>query len=304
MASPSGSAAAGAAQWFIDYTPRDHEIVDYQFHELSCTPGIKFRGPPVDLSAAYFSCIGAAQTLGVYVQKAYPELLAGKLGLPALNLALGAAGPGFYLEHEELIALVNKGRFLVLQVMAARSEANSRLQPANFIELVRDCKSGELLNSGQAWMRLLQEEPESVPAYIAESRASWVAHYRQLLSRIRVPVLLFYFSPKPQDEPPNLKAKTPAEFFGRFPQLVDGASVRAVAALCTAYAECASARNEGHPLLSRFTGKPVEVDYGELHESMRGMRESTNTYYPSPEMHEDAAQTLSDAVRALALPVR
>ena len=32
----------------VDYSQRDHEIVDYQFYELEGLPGIKLRGPHFD----------------------------------------------------------------------------------------------------------------------------------------------------------------------------------------------------------------------------------------------------------------
>ena len=108
----------------LDYQQRDHEIVDYQFYELPQAPGVQFRGPAIDLSSGskYFTCVGAAQTLGVYIEKPYPQLLAEKIGLPALNLAVGASWPGFYSnKHVGLVDLINRGEFLVLQVMSAMS---------------------------------------------------------------------------------------------------------------------------------------------------------------------------------------
>jgi len=291
------------ADWYLDYSFRDREVVDYQSYELACTPGIRFRGPPVpeDALAAgeFFTCIGAAQTMGIYVQRPYPELLAEQLGLPALNLGLGGAGPGFFLLHDELLKLVNKGRFLILQVMTARSEANSRLEPVGFIETVRDRRTGAVDTSLRTWLRLLEEDRAAVPALVAENLQSWRERYRELLSRIEVPVLLFYFSPKPQDEPVNYAATTIHELMGRFPQFVDKASVNAVRELCDDYCECYSDRNTNHLLLSRTTGEPVVIDHGDLHETMRGHLERRNAYYPSPEMHEDAANVLVDAVRRL-----
>jgi hypothetical protein len=296
------SESANHECWSIDYTLRDWEIVDYHFYELPGLPGIFFRGPALDLdnTTSYFSCIGAAQTMGVYVEKPYPTLLAQQLGMPALNLALGAAGPGFYAERDDLIALVNRSKFLILQIMAARSESNVRMEPAGFIELVRDRKTGEVLGSGQAWMRLLAEDKELTRRCVAENQRNWVEHYKQILAKVRVPVILFWFSPREQDVPLNYDATNPVEFMGGFPHLVDAACVKAVAPLCAGYAECYSARNTGHPLVSRFTGQPVEADYGKLHESLRGLKETANLYYPSPEMHADAAAVLLEKIQAMA----
>jgi hypothetical protein len=81
-----------------------------------------------------------------------------------------------------------------------------------------------------------------------------------------------------------------------FPQLVEAASIDAIAAGCDAYAECTSTRNHGHLLRSRFTGDPVEVDNSVLDPRMT-VRWKRNWYYPSPEMHEDAASSLTPVLK-------
>src|SRR3546814_20165189 len=102
---------------------RDREIVDYQFYRLPDAPGIGFRGPAIDNDdgADFFTCIGSAQTLGVLVEKPFPTLLSERLGLPVLNLGLGAACPGFFAAHKALIASANRGRFVVLQEIGRQS---------------------------------------------------------------------------------------------------------------------------------------------------------------------------------------
>jgi len=282
--------------WYLDYSHRDRELVDYQSYELPAAPGIKFRGPavpaPALASGGYFSCLGAAQTMGVYVQRPYPAILSERIGLPSLNLGLGGAGPGFYLLHDKLLEIVNRGRFVILQVMSARAESNSRLAPSGFVETVRDRKTGVTAPSISTWLRLLNEERDQLPRFIEESRDSYRRRYRDLLARIKVPVILFYFSPKPQDEAVNFSATTVNGLMGRFPQLVDRSSVDALRRMTPHYCECSSARNMNYLHVSRFTGKPVVIDHGDLMESQRGHLEERNDYYPSPEMHEDAVNTL------------
>jgi hypothetical protein len=81
--------------------------------------------------------------------------------------------------------------------------------------------------------------------------------------------------------------------FGDFPHLVDEEMVETVASHCDAYAECVSVRGRPQQLTSRFTGKPTRV-------VVPGGRPLTeNSYYPSPEMHEDAAALLSPICRGL-----
>jgi hypothetical protein len=86
---------------------------------------------------------------------------------------------------------------------------------------------------------------------------------------------------------------------GDFPHLVDGKSVREVAAACAGYAECLSSRGMGQPLVSRFTGQPIEeIEHSALGDEFADIPHMThNTYYPSAEMHEDARDALLPVVR-------
>lgn len=285
----------GNSSFFPDYSLRDYEIVDYQFHELPSHPGLAFRGPKMadaDLAGGnYFSVIGGAQAVGVYVEKPYPQLLAEKTGIASLNLGLGGAGPEFYAQDDALLALVNAGRFLVLQVMTARTAENSRLRPVG-VELVEDRVSGATETTVAAWERLLREDREQLPRYVAESLASWKAAYRRLIAKVTVPVIYFNFSYKSAAEVINYDARDRDELMGTFPQLVDRESISEVARDCDFYVECDSKRNFGHVLHSRFTGEPVTVDFGVLHPSIPRTVHTTNTYYPSAEMHEDASEAL------------
>jgi hypothetical protein len=284
---------------FADYSLRDHEIVDYQFYQLPQLPGIGFRGPQLPDGALesgnFFTAIGAAQTVGVYIEKPYPQLLSERIGLPALNLGLGGASPSFYADHPQLLELANRGKFVILQVMTARTQPNSRLESVS-VTLLRDVQSGQIDTSEALWTRIMQEQREQLPRYVEESLASWRDDYARLIAQIKVPVIWFYFAHKPENETTNFDAKTVQELYGSFPQFVDMGNVRKVGELCADYAECRSSRNINHELRSRFTGAVVEVDYGDIHPSARGMKFTRNPYYPSAEMHQDAMAALLPAV--------
>ena len=130
-----------------------------------------------------------------------------------------------------------------------------------------------------------------------------------MIEKIKVPIILFWYSRRPQDEPTNYSLEGDLyKNMGEFPQFVDSKSVTAVADKCAAFAECRSARNTGHPLVSRFTGKPVEIDHSSMSKSgsVKGNQShfisvTHNEYYPSSEMHEDAAETLVKHINALRL---
>jgi hypothetical protein len=288
--------------WQPAYARRDHEIVDYEYWELPRS-GIHFRGPAVDLDdpAPYFVCAGAAQTFGCFVPKPYPSLLANSLDMRVVNLGLGSATPSVFASNDRLLEVINGADFLILQVMAARQEGNSRLEMIG-TDLVHDRRHGDDLPAHMAWQRILDEERSELDRYIAESQQSWIDHYRQLLAHIKVPVVLFYFSVKQKGVDPARDAENAHQLLEPFPQLVEAPSIDTVAAQCDRYVECTSVRNHKHLLTSRFTGEPVEVDNSVLDPRMQ-TRWKRNWYYPSPEMHEDAAANLLPALADLR-PVR
>jgi len=163
-------------RWYPEYQVRDEDIIDY--HEFT-VPGcdVKFRGPGFDPFAAqdgsFFTCLGAAQTFGCFYERPFPTILAERIGLRPLNLGVGGTGPGFYLQYPSLIDAMNRGKFVILQCMAARHETNSRFEADGYVEFVRDRVKGDSVNSGDAWRRIIDEEFEQAPKYVAESRASW-----------------------------------------------------------------------------------------------------------------------------------
>lgn len=293
-------------EWSLDYSKRDHEIVDYRYYEIDGVPGVKFRGPklPQDVleSGNYFTLLGGAQANGIFVERSFGDIIADHMGLPVLNLSVGGGGAGFYLQAPGLLDLVNRGRFSIVQVMTARTEPNSRFAAYGFVEALLDLKTGKQISTMEAWPIIFNEERDKASAYVAESRENWVRRYRELADKITVPKILFYFSDKDPDEPVDYDATDVMAIFGKFPQFVDGPSLDEVRPLFDAYVECRSMRNYGYPLVSRFTGEPVEVDGGTMAKYAEGMKWSTNHYYPSPEMHQDAADALEAALRDLSLP--
>jgi len=305
-------------RYFPEYQQRDIDLVDYAEFSLPDCP-VRFRGPALDPRAvaqgSYFTCLGAAQTYGCFVERPFPQILAKRIGLDALNLAVGGAGPGFYLQYPALIEAMNRGRFVVLQCMAARHESNSRFVADGYVEFVTDRVHGDSVDSGTAWRRIIDEEVDDAPRYVAESRASWIETMRRLVDAITVPVVFFWFSrrePDYQIDWPAIREQKRQRELGKFtghfidglsgdfPHYVDGPTARAGAAMCDAEVSCLSQRGMGAPLINRLTGKPIDpADYAGAGPEYQALRAGKNLYYPSSEMHEDAAGALLPVVRAL-----
>lgn len=306
------------AQWYPEYQNRDRDIVDYQeFLVPGCD--VKFRGPGFDPfavpSGSYFTCLGAAQTYGCYYEHPFPTLLADRLGLPSLNLGVGGAGPGFYIQYPALIDAMNRGKFVILQCMAARHESNCRFEADGYVEFVRDTRRGDRVDSATAWRRIIDEEFEKVADYVAQSRASWLDTTRKLLDAITVPVVFFWFSRREPDYTIDWQGiaeqrerRRCGEYTGHFidglsgdfPHYVDGPSARDAAALCDVEAKCLSQRGMGAALINRWTGEPLDpTKYEGLGPEYQALRSGRNEYYPSREMHADAADVLEPVVRDL-----
>jgi hypothetical protein len=277
----------------MSYQERDHEIIDYEVFRLPRTGELRGPEPRTLAPGEYFTCVGAAQTFGCYCQQPYPTLLAERLGVPALNFGFAGAGPRFF--YPALIKYVNAGRFAVVQVMSGRSEDNSVFESGGREYLQRRA-DGERLGAEPAYKELLEREgQERARAVVEETRANWVQSFSALLEAIEVPKILFWFSrrsPDFDDDYSDVFA-----MFGEYPHLVNRAMVEQLKPLSDDYVECVSSRGFPQRLVNRFTGEPASVKHrADLGYTWDGY----DLYYPSPEMHVDAAEALLPVCRSYA----
>jgi hypothetical protein len=282
------------------YQSPDWGIADYELYSppglpRDLLPGLplRLRGPaPGELaSGGYIACVGAAQTFGRFCQEPFPALVSNELGIPTVNLGFGGAGPQLFPRHPELIRLMNESSLVVLQVMSARNEDNSLFEGGGLGSL-KSRATGERMRAEAAYGPLLASgDTARVKSIVGETRETWIASYERLLSLIRVPTVLLWLSVR---EPGYAEKYDSVDgLFGDFPHLIDEKTLAEVKSRCAAYVECVSVRGRPQRLRSRFTGRPVRV-------LIPGGRPMTaNTYYPTPEMHQDAAALLSPVCREL-----
>ena len=305
------------AEHLPGYQARDYEVVDYQLYQLPGTE-LKFRGPPSTLSPSEFvSCLGAAQTFGCFVEQPYPLLLQKQLGVPTLNLGYGGAGPQFFNRHPELIEVVNRGRLAIVQVMSGRSEDNSRFASGG-LELLTRRADGKQMSADAAWRSVLEARylwkrfpvGKSIARWLCrtwgtadarrllqETRQNWIENYKLLLGAFRVPTVLLWFSkrtPEFHDSFEDLH-----EFMGVYPQFVSREMVEQIASHADHFVECTTQRGSPQQLRSRFDGMPVEIDLGQDRADFAGQTWTSNRYYPSPEMHEDAVAALLPTISSI-----
>ena len=296
------------------YQARDYEVVDYHMTELPGT-GLKFRGPlPEDLESegGFFACLGAAQTLGCFCDSPYPSLVAGRIGLPALNLGYGGAGPEFFVQQSKVMKHVERARFVVLQVMSGRSQSNSYYECGG-LEYVTLRHDGRRIGAHAAFeelvwgpqlvaklplpkrvrrrvSELVAVPSRRIPALVKELQEAWVASSLELIRLIPAPVILVWFS---QRAPAYRQRFGTAEVtLGQFPHLVTEQMVDELRPHVAGYVESVTRRGTPQPLYSRFTGEATTVTPANDRKDLGSAVWRTNPYYPSPEMHVDVAEAI------------
>jgi hypothetical protein len=269
------------------YQKIDYEIIDYGYQSLENIPH-PVRGPlPPSLDKGRFIvCVGAAQTFGRFVEKPYPSLLQERLAAPVLNLSKGGVGAAQYRRFSErYLPYLNRAKFVVVQVVTGRNEPNSLfdLTQGGPYQIMRrsDGKAieaqflyGDLLASGNRKL---------IKRVLEETKLSWIDNFTFFLKQISVPKILFWFS----ERKPRYKVsfKSINRFLGDYPQLVTDEWIAPLLPHVDEYVECITSSGLPQPLVSRFDGQPVTIT-GLL------KKKAENNYYPSPEMHQDAADAL------------
>ena len=285
-----------------EYQPSDWRVVDYHPYCLdeaivdrSTRRPLWIRGPrPERLEPGeYFVCLGAAQTFGRFCNRPFPTILQDRLGLPVLNISHGGAGPAFFGgNNERLLTYINDAKFVVVQVMSGRSDSNSQFESEG-VGYFRQRSDGRFMDADQAFSNLLRTQPRAVVAEVVEeTRRSWLSSYRQLLAKIRVRKILFWFSTRTPDYQQGWK--NVESLFGPFPQLVNAAMIADLRRSCDDYVECVASHGLPQVLVDRFTRLRTTVTDPWAANPWR-----ENRYYPSPEMHEIAARALESACRAI-----
>lgn len=280
------------------YQKPDRPFIDYQGYHWGRLNQI-YRGPQPDLAQPYIACLGGAQTFGRYVERPFPQLLSEALNLQVANFGTASAGPGFFLRDSQVTEAASQADICVVQVMSARSLSNRLFK----VELSRNEEIEAVTRALESLFphvdfetftyahnmlnQLAEDDPESFIAVEAEMKAAWVARTRVLLETIQTKRILFWFSERKPDEDAPADARQPML---KYPQFVDQDMIDAVAPLADRVVTCVT--SAGIPQSLMKNGAPVL-------QTPFGMPVSENRYYPSPEMHEDAARALAGPIQEL-----
>lgn len=282
----------------MTYQKPDRAFINYNVHRWGRLNQI-YRGPPPRLEAPYHICLGAAQTFGRYCAAPFPSLLSERLGRECVNFGTGGAGPGFFLRDSAVLEAASNAEVCVIQVMSARSLSNRLFQvkPKRNAQIQAVSKALEdlfphvdfetfsyahnMLNS------IASEDAEKFLEVENELRTAWVARTRLLLDSIHTKKVLFWFSEREPDETMRHRPNKPML---KYPHYVDQAMMNAVAPCVDEVVYCVT--SEGLPQSLLRAGEPVL-------QSPFGMPITENRYYPSPAMHEAAANALAPVIQRL-----
>lgn len=284
----------------VGYQERDRHIIDYQLYELDGVrpyPGRgRFRGPRIG-PGPYVACIGAAQTFGPFTERPFPRILADMTGIQTLNLGSGGAGPTFHRCNAAIMEYVNRAECAVVQVLSGRSASNRLFRVTEhgmhgFSEL-----HGTEVSAAEFWEELIRSHEPLVSNLVTETRENYVVGMSSLLRAIFVPTVLLWLSVRaPHYEERN---ELPLwKLWGAFPQFVNRSMLNKLVPDSDAYVEVISSRGLPQQLFDR-DGHPTTITYCYSKLSSEPVVVAENAYYPSPEMHEDAARALAATVTQL-----
>ena len=274
------------------YQDLDKPHFDY---ELATYPPLGeklYRGPAVDLSRPYAVCIGAAQTYGRFTDRPYTKLLAEELQLPVLNLGVGGAGPEHF-DSPAYIDVINGSEFAVIQVLSGRSASNSRFN--NRLDggvLGKRLVDNKTMRFEHFFEELFaSEDKATIEKVIRETREDYKTTFINLVNKINVPKIMFWFSDRTPDYEDNLD--DPYAVLNRYPQMINRPVIDSIRGHCDDYVEYA-----------HDVGVPQKLWSGDA--DIDGARHKDgclyNTYYPSPEMHLESAAQLLSVCRKYAVP--
>jgi hypothetical protein len=274
-----------AARYLAQYQSYDFEIVDYAMFLLS-RDFVMFRGPRPSQGqlerGQYVTFLGAAQLFGRYHRRPVHILLQEETGLATVNLAMGGAGPAFF-HNPQLLDIANGGKFVVLQVMSARS-IGCENYPG--LRMTRRAGTNEPLRDRlDILTEIYRANPREACRVAEKWRRNYIAAYQQLIARLRRPVMLIWMSDRRPDEwhPEDLAERGE---FGTFPQLVDEGLLSELALLCTRYVELDPDQSMSYRFRSRISGLecPCVGPAGALSWS--------SSYYSSEQPHQELARII------------
>ena len=286
---------------------KDAEIVDYDYQVLEgCS--FSLRGPlEVVPEKKTVTCLGSAATFGRFVRRPFTHILADSNPWNVVNLGFGGARFETYLSEPAALDVCKKSDLVVLELMSARSynshifEAKDHLGGFGCLakkytkKIEKRDPSSTLLSDNVYINEALKWAAENLEwADLQRARAEILRSYQsdaiRLIQAIDRPVVLLWFSQRSPDKKP--RPGTSASWSRGFPHFVDRKTIEFLEQYAVGVVEVVSKAGIPSELTSIRDGKPVS--------KLRQSRVPTlNRYYPSPEMHIEAARKLAERIEEI-----
>lgn len=266
----------------------DRDVVDYPYEEIGARFAVR-RANAKPVPAVPDICIvGAAGCFGRFAKEPFADIVARRTGFAVANLGFGGARPEAYLSDPVLMERIEQAGTVIVELMSGRGYENDMLRSTspilNSVEvkpayrpLLPNLDFDQHIFVDWVWERAFKHlPPEDVEGLIAQSSAQLERDLKALLDAAPN-AILFHFAQTPLPE--TVTRETYA-----FPHLVTQAMAER---LSTDYELCSVVSTAGvpSPLINRHTGAPEPL--------MKGWPDPTvNAYYPTPEMHREAAEAL------------
>ena len=221
-----------------------------------CTYGASrmlFRGPGQSTAGRYCAVFGGTETYGKFVPDPWPALVAEATGARMINLGCVNGGPDVYLNDPAIMEIARGAALTVVQIGGAANLTNR-------LYSVHPRRNDRFLCAAP-WLRTLYPEVDFTEFHFtrhmlqalravstdrfdvvaAELAETWTARMKELLDRIRGPVLLLWIG----DHAPPVEA---THGDGRDPFPITETMVRALRTRASGYVEAVisdGARIEG-----------------------------------------------------------
>jgi hypothetical protein len=263
----------------MSYQVRDAHIIDYKTYPFY---SYQLRGPKIDTIKPYMICVGAAQSFGPFCRAPFPALLASRLGIQVFNLGIGGAIPAQFLDNT-FLKVINNSRLAVIQVLSGRCGSNSQFTHVGCqVGIIRE--DYRVFSPVVFWREAEQKYGDDLlNKLVEESRMDYIYQMMALIRSVKVPKILFYFSTHKPEQLPDRMPNSP------FPHLIKKWMNKKMAESCAEYVECVSSKGLLQKLYDK-DGNPTAVKRPRWDSHLQPITQ--NNYYPSLEMHEQAANAL------------
>lgn len=274
----------------MSYENAGGAALDYMPYRLGQSR-IAFRGPRPDLTEAPLVFLGGTETYGKYVARPFPSLVSDRIGKACVNLGVMNAGVDVFLAEPSVLELARRAPLTVVQLPGGQNMSNryytvhprrnDRFTGASQVMkmVFREVDFTEFHFTRHMLGALAARAPERYHVLRSELQQAWLARMKTLIETIGGKhVLLLWFA----DHVPN--SEEPLSGLGRDPLFIEKPMVEQLRPLVAGVVEAVVSE----AALAKGTEGMVCRDL-ELPVAQRLF---------GPAAHEEAAQAVSDWIRA------